>query len=76
VITYRYGINFKPDTDDDYYRFKSSWTCYSDLYPQPVWLVVREIEIKKKIVSPSYRKKNYLICRIQNVLEVKEYLSR
>jgi hypothetical protein len=58
VIIYRYGINSKSDIDVRYYRFGSCRTCWCDVYPQPVWLVVREIEIDKHSIANVSKKQN------------------
>jgi hypothetical protein len=55
MIIYRYGINSKSDTVDRDYRFKSCWTCYCAIYPQPVW-VVQETGMNE--LSLWYEKQN------------------
>ena len=50
-ISYRYGINSKSDIVVRYYRFRSCWTCWCDICPQPVWLVVGEIEIMARLCA-------------------------
>jgi hypothetical protein len=59
VIIYRYGINSKSDIDVRYYRFMPCWTCWCDVYPQPVWLVVREIEIDNHSIAHVSKKTEF-----------------